>query len=491
MSRLSFVDSSFLRVESESAHMHVGWFSIVELPRDADRLDVDALSRQIAGRLHLTPRFRQRVTEVPLGTGEPVWSDDPAFDLANHVRDLPPTFAQLALRRATDAFFARPLRRDRPLWEIGVIPRLTDGRAALLGKIHHAMVDGVAAVELGMLLFDASPDAIPSEPESWSPAASEPPAKLALDAARDTALDQFRATRKMVGLARSPAQTVRIAQTLRRAAMSLAEDALRPAPASYLNVDIGPARTVVTHRIDLGRLLRLKESRGVKLNDVVLATCAGALRRFALDRGEPPVDLRVMVPINTRKEGGDGPDAGNKITFGFIELPISSDRAQERLDRVVEAMTALKSGGFIDGSSTLLESAGMLPAPIKSRAARAAASSRLFNLIISNVPGPRMPLYACGARVRSIHPIIPIPDRHALSIGVLTYDHGAHFCCYADPHALPRAEGLAIALEDAVIELEGTARWGARGAPRPHSSHVSQRRGSVGHRHVHTALETT
>jgi WS/DGAT/MGAT family acyltransferase len=476
MARLSFVDSGFLKVESEAAHMHVGWLSMLELPAGTDRLSADVVAAGIAGRIHLAPRFRQRVTQVPLGASEPVWRDDPDFDLRNHVRELPPVFAQLGLRRATNAFFARPLRRDRPLWEIVVVPRLADGRAALLGKIHHAMVDGVAAVELGMLLFDSSPDAKPAEPQPWSPAPADSPARLALDAARDTALEQFRATRTVVGLARSPGRTVRIADTLRRAALSLAEDALRPAPASYLNVEIGPARTLVTHRVDLGRLLELKRRRAVKLNDVVLAACAGALRRFALDRGEPPIDLRVMVPVNTRQQSDDS-SSGNRLTFGFIELPISIDSAEERLDRVATAMNAFKSGGFIEGSSALLSGAGMLPQPLKERAVRMAVSPRLFNLTISNVPGPTVPIYASGARVRSIHPIVPFPDRHAMSIGVLTYDHGAHFSFYADPRALPRAEGLAIALEDAVIELESSVRFAARAA-RAHAPPGGPRRGA-------------
>ncbi len=466
MSRLSSVDSSFLRVESPNAHMHVGWMSLLELPPAVRRFDLDELKRRIAGRLHLLPRFRQRITRIPLGAGEPVWRDDPGFELDYHVRELPPAFAARGVRRAADAFFTYPLRRDRPLWEIAVIPRLTDGRAAILGKLHHAMVDGVAAVELGMLLFDATADAAASPAERWLPVPTEGPARLALDAVADAALEQFRVTRRALGLARSPAQTVRVAGTLRRAAFSIAEDALRPAPPSYLNVDIGPTRTVVTHRVDLGRLLVLKTHLGVTLNDVVLATCAGALRRFALDRAEPAVDLRVMVPVNVRRPGEDTHGAGNRITFGFAELPVGSDRAEERVRRVAEAMNALKHDGRLDGSAMLLSAAGMLPDPLKDRAARLAASPRLYNLTISNVPGPRVPLYACGARVHSIHPVIPIPDRHALSIGVLTYNGAANFGIYADPRAIPRPDALTIALEDDLIELEAVARHRDRASGR-------------------------
>jgi len=466
------MDSSFLRVESENAHMHVGWFSVVQLPDGVQQLDTADMAARIGGRLHLLPRFRQRVTPVPLGAGEPVWRDDPSFYLANHVRVLPGELDDAALRRATDAFFTRPLRRDRPLWEIVLVPRLPGGRAAIIGKIHHAMADGIAAVELGMLLFDVSPDAEAPEPSEWTPEPTEGPARLALSAVADTALEQFRATRRMVELGRSPARTIRVADTLRRAALSLAEDTLRRAPESYLNPEIGPGRTLVTHRFELDRLLRLKEQKQVKL-----AASAGALRRFARERGQQPIDLRAMVPVNVRQGDGDT-GTGNKITFGFIQLPIGSARASERLERVVAEMAALKADGRIEGSALLMAGLGLCPEPIKDRAARLAASPRLYNLTISNVPGPRVPLYAAGGRVLSIYPVIPIPDRHALSIGALTYDRGAHFCCYADPSALPGVERLAGALEDAVAELE-TGNTRGR-SPRPAS-----RRGYSNRRDLH------
>jgi WS/DGAT/MGAT family acyltransferase len=454
MRRLSMVDSSFLRIESESAHMHVGWVSTLELPAGVERLDPDELIARIAARLHLLPRFRQRIAPAPLGLGEPVWNDDPAFAVRHHVRELPQTVTARGLRGATNAFFSEQLRRDRPLWEIGVIPRLADGRAAILGKIHHAMVDGVAAVELGMLLFDAAPDAEPAGTPPWAPVPAHTGPRAVLDTIADAAGRQLRATAQVVGSARSPRSAARSAETAGRAALSLAHDALNPAPESYLNVEIGPGRTVVAHTIALQRLMTLKENAGVKLNDVVLAVCAGALRRFALRREEPTVDLRVMVPVNIRRPGEGTAGAGNRITFGFIEMPVSSDNAAERMRRVVQEMDALKRDGRIAGSTTLLAAAAALPEPLKDRAARIAASPRLYNLVVSNVAGPRVPLYACGARVRSIHPVIPIPDRHALSIGVLTYDGAAQFSCYADPEALPRVEELAIALEDSLIELE-------------------------------------
>src|SRR4051794_5912775 len=316
MTRLSPMDSSFLRVETPSAHMHVGWVSTLELPDRAERLDTALLIERLSSRLHLFPRFRQRVVRVPLGMAEPVWRDDPGFEIAEHVHEAPP---DLTVGEVVDGVLSRPLDRGRPLWEIVVVPRSAPGQAAIVGKVHHAMVDGIAAVELGVLLFDAAPDPPGMDPPAWSPAEADGPIRLAADAVADTALQQFRAAGRLVALGRTPARTVRVADTMRRAAMSLADDALRPAPSSPFNVPIGPRRTLVGHAIGLDRLLELKTALGTTLNDVVLAVCAGALRGFAQSQGVPASDLRVMVPVSVRDDSGGGP--GNQITFAFVNLP--------------------------------------------------------------------------------------------------------------------------------------------------------------------------
>jgi WS/DGAT/MGAT family acyltransferase len=234
--------------------------------------------------------------------------------------------------------------------------------------------------------------------------------------------------------------------------MSLAGDVLKPAPASRLNVQIGPRRKLIRHRVPLPRLMEVKKRYGVTLNDVVLAVSAGALRRFALRHGDEPADLRVMVPISLRSVD-DPTGQGNRITFAFVELPVSEPSAKARLELIRSRTLELKSSGRVAGTDVLLRSAGALPEPLKRRAARLVASPRLYNLTISNVPGPRFPLFAAGARVRTIYPVIPIPDGHALSIGVLTYDDSVHFAAYADPDALSGLGRLQVMFEDAVEEL--------------------------------------
>ena len=452
--RLSSLDSSFLRVETPTAHMHVGWLSTLELQAGATRLDPAALIEQIAGRLHLAPRFRQRVSPTPLALAEPSWEDDPDFHILRHVQVVDePLVSRRRLGELTDAFLSTQLPRNRPLWSLLVVPSVEGGRAAIVGKVHHAMVDGIAAVELGMLLFDGSPDAQPATPALWEPApATGGPVKLVLDTLADSALDQFRTARQVARLGLSPGAGLRVADNVRRAAMSLAGDVLRPAPASLLNVDLGARRRLVRHAVALPRLNALRRGRDATLNDAVLAVCAGALRRLMLQASDQPRDLRVMVPVNVRA-AEDSRGDGNRISFAFVELPIGEPSPADRLEKIHATMTELKRSGKIAGTDLLLRSAGSLPEPFKKRAAQLAASPRLYNLTISNVPGPRMSLYAAGARVRSVYPVIPIPDGHALSFGVLTYDERVHFSAYVDPDALPRAGRLATMLESSVEEL--------------------------------------
>src|SRR4051794_6899973 len=362
MDRMSALDASFLRVESPTAHMHVGWVSMLERPPGMARLDAARLRDRIGARLDAVPRFRQRFFAVPLGLGEPVWGDDPAFALGLHVAEAPDDSELEAgdLRALADDFLSRPLDRDRPLWEILVVPRVAGGRAALVGKVHHAMVDGLAAVELGMLLFDLEPDPDRDEAPQWTPVPAPGPVRLAVDSIADSALEQFRQAGRLVAAGRSPGRSIRIADTMRRAALSLVDDALRPAPASHLNVPIGPRRTLVTHAVDLERLLTIKRTCGVSLNDVVLALCSGALRRFAETSGEPCADVRAMVPISVR-DGAAGP--GNRITFGFVALPITEPSARRRLTAASARMAELKESGRIGGSALLLQGGSALPQP--------------------------------------------------------------------------------------------------------------------------------
>jgi diacylglycerol O-acyltransferase / wax synthase len=471
MDRLSTLDSSFLRVETPSAHMHVGWLSRLRLPRGASALDAELVEARIASRLHLAPRFRQVVRPLPVG--EPAWSDHHDFDLCWHIRIVPGRLGDAELRELCDEFLSRQLDRSRPLWEILVVPELEGGRAAVAGKVHHAMVDGIAAVELGTLLFDGSPDVTATEVRSWEPEPAAAGMRVAVDAVTDSALDQFRAARRVASLGLAPGRTASVAQTMRRAALSIAEDALNPAPASYLNRRLGPGRTLVTADLPLARLHALKRRLDVKLNDVVLALATGALRRFAATMDESPHALRAMVPVSVRRDGEAA--GGNRITFAFVELPCNEPSAIRRLSLIHSQTQELKRSGRVDGSEAILRSTSVLPGFLKDRAARLAASPRLYNLTVSNVPGPGAPLFAAGAMVEDIFPVIPLADQHLLSIGVLSYRERLQLAAYADPGGLPEVGELAGLFATALGELERAPR---HGAPRRRNA----QRGSVGAR---------
>jgi WS/DGAT/MGAT family acyltransferase len=448
MDRLSALDASFLRVETPTAHMHVGWLATVDLPTGTERLEREALVERIAGRLHLVPRFRQVIREPPGGLVAPYWADAPDFDIDVHVIAEERVVSVTAL---AEQFFSEQLPRDRPLWQLLVVPSLGGRRAAILGKVHHAMVDGIAAVQLGLLLFDGDASAPAALPVPWQPR-SDNPLRSALDGARDTALEQFRSARRVAELGLSPGRGVRMADSMRRAAFGLVDDTVRrPAPASYLNVPIGPRRRLLGVTLPLSRALAVKERTQTKLNDVVLATVSGALARLAPAHGAQPADLRAMVPANVRT--GSGEAEGNAISFLFVDLPVEA-RPAERLKLVSARMAALKDDGRIAGSDQVMKLIGYLPGPLQGQAARLAASPRLYNVTVSNVPGPRVPLYLAGGRVRSILPVIPIPDHHALAIGALTYENRLHLSAYLDPETLPRASRLPIMLADAFGELE-------------------------------------
>ena len=438
--------------------MHVGWLSLLELPDGCDSLDVDSVRERVAARLHLAPRFRQRVVSAPLG--DPFLVDDPDFQIEDHLLEVdtgPGRFSHADLRELTDRLLSAPLDRAQPLWKIHLVPRVGERGAALLGKVHHALVDGVAAVELGTLLFDLAPNAAPPDPEDWAPEAPVSPTQVTLSSVADTALEQFRTAGRLAALGLRPRRTMRVAESMRRAAFNLAEQVGRPAPASYLNRPIHRQRTLLTRSVPFSRLDRLKGRLRVKLNDVVLAIATGVLRRHAALCEEELVPLRAMVPVNVRGDGGDGAE-GNRIVFAFVELPITERDPLTRVERIREQTTRLKHAEHLSGSEALIASIGQLPSPIKVRAARIAAGPRVFNLTISNVPGPRLPLYVGGARAQSIYPVIPLSEGHALAIGVLSYAEQLHFALHADPNAVADSQELPGLIDASISELEAAAR---------------------------------
>jgi WS/DGAT/MGAT family acyltransferase len=443
-SRLTSLDGSFLRVETENAHMHVAWSGLFEPPGDLlPRPSVEALRLKVAARLGRVPRFRQRLAYPPLRLSEPSWIDDPQFDIAQHVTALGESDVPLSLQRFhefTDAVLSHPLDRGRPLWHLYLVPRLEDGRAGVIFKMHHALVDGKSAVELSLLLFDLERDPTPEAGDGWRPERPPSAARLALDAMVNNAAEPLRAARDVARLAAS-GQNGGLTGTLRRAALAFERDLLRSAPPSYLNTPIGPTRTLVRHRARIAELAAAKRKAGVTLNDVCLTAVAGALRELARIRGEDPLPLRVMVPVSVRADA-QRQDLGNRISFAFIELPLAVRSRIERLRLINDATSSFKSSGRPAGTGTLLGAIGLLPDPLKDRAAQIASSARVFNLTISNIPGPRFPLYMLGAELSEAYPVVPLGAEHALSVGMFSYRDHMFFGLYADPDVLPEVGEL-------------------------------------------------
>ena len=450
--RLSALDAAFLAVESPTSPMHVGWVSTFEAPEDGPAPGFDALSAHLAARLELAPRLRQKLSGVPLGVHEPVWVDDAAFDPAAHVMHAEGD----DLDAIADEILSTPLPRDRPLWQIWIADGLPGGGPALIGKMHHCMVDGVAVADLGKILLDAEPDAgerAAGDGPARSQPEPEPSARTRLVGAIGArAADGATLALAPARLAGSPARLRSLPAAAGRGARTLAHTLLPPAPASTLNRP-GSARrhhVRVTRSLDDVRAIRRRFR--VTPNDVVLATCAGALRRFADRRGDPPQPLKVMVPADVRRSEDDAA-SGNRISFVFIELPCDEPSPVRRLRAVHRATAQRRRDGEAEDLDTAFGALALAPRSLGRALAHAFAHPRLSNLTISSVPGPAVPRYLRGCLLREVHSAVPLAGRHALSIGVVMVAGRACFGIYADADTLPDADALGEDLDAAFDEL--------------------------------------
>ena len=381
--RLSALDAAFLSVERPTMPMHVGWVARFDPPERGRRPTAEELAGHVAARMEHAHRYRQRLAEVPLGVHEPVWVDDPEFDAARHLHAV----GDVDLDGLVDEVLSVPLERGRPLWEMW----LTDD-LALVGKAHHCMVDGTAVVELGNLLLDADPDAPDPDAPEWSPAPVPTPGQRLGRAIADR-------TGEAASLLAAPLKLR--PKTLVGGARLLAHTVLPPAPGSPLNRPGSPRRHHVRVTRPLDDLRRVRRRFRVTPNDVVLATCAGALRSFAARRGETPQALKAMVPADVRSS--DDPAAGNRISFVFVPLPCDEPDPGERLMAVHRTTAQRRRDGEADDLDTAFRVLALTPPPVQRTLAHAFAHPRLFNLTVSSVPGPAVTRYLRGCRLREVH----------------------------------------------------------------------------------------
>jgi diacylglycerol O-acyltransferase / wax synthase len=449
---LSALDASFLEVESPSAHMHVGWAAVLDPPRDGSAPGFDRLTEHIRGRLRRAPRFRQMLRPVPFGLSTPRWVDDPGFDLSRHLIEA----RSGQLSEIVDACMSQKLRRDRPLWQMWVAPRLRDGRVGLVAKLHHCMVDGIAAVELGSLLLDPEPEPPPPQPDEWEPTPGPSALGLVATGALDLARDQLKLASIPARVAASPRRARGLVARGGRAFAALADSA-RPARISAaLNPPISPRRHLGRIERPVDDLLEIKRSLGVTLNDVVLAAVTSGVRRWIADRGERPMTVKAMVPVNVRDDGDDEL-LGNRISFMFVDLPCEEPDPIRRLRHLHAETDERKRRGIPDGAGDVLDLFSLSPPPVQRLVSRLLASPRAFNLVVSNIPGPPEAAYICGCRLREAYPVVPIADQHALSVGFTTIADRACFGLYADPAALPDVDELAACIDAAIEELRDVA----------------------------------
>jgi len=387
--RLSALDDSFLAVENASAHMHVGWAATFQPPEGRPAPGFDELRDHIASRLPRAPRYRQRIAPVPFGLNAPIWVDDERFDVSRHVLASSATsFPDLV-----DSCMSTQLRRDRPLWQICVAERLDDGRIGVVGKAHHCMVDGIAAVELASLLLDPTPRPPPEESDGWRPRQSPGAARRLLGGILDLVREEASLLRYPARFVRSPRRL--LTEPLSRAGMALAES-MRPAePREPVNQPITGARHLAWFRRPLDELKRIGRPYGASVNDVLLAASAGGMRHFLLERERDPVALKTMVPVNVRDAGSDT-EFGNRISFVFVDLPCDEPDPIRRLQNIRFAMAERKESGLPEGGDTVMAMLKYMPRTAQHAVSRMIASPKTFNLTVSNIPGPREPMYMLG-----------------------------------------------------------------------------------------------
>jgi diacylglycerol O-acyltransferase / wax synthase len=456
--RLTGLDSSFLHLERDSAHMHVAGCMVFR----GDAPSYDDLVDEIEARLHLVPRYRQRLAFVPLEQGRPVWVDDPHFNIRYHVRHtaLPRPGGDEELKRLAGRVFSQALDRDRPLWELWLVEGLADERFAVLSKTHHALVDGVSGVDIATILFDTSPRPMPVAPpeHEWVPRPLPTQAQLLADALIERATVPAEIARGIRYMLRGPRQVAERIGGALVAVGALAWAGLQPAPSSPFNVRIGPHRRFTWVRGDLNQFKAIKNAIGGTVNDVVLAAVAGALGRHMRLHGHDTdgVVLKAMVPVSVRADVERGA-LGNRVAAMWAPLPVGVLDPVQRLLEISNSMQEVKESGQAVGAQVLTQLTGFAPPTIVDQAARLQARQRFFNLVVTNVPGPQAPLYMLGRELDAIFPMVPLAENTALGIAIMSYNGQLNFGLVADYDALPDVEALAEELHLSIEELAASA----------------------------------
>ena len=473
--RLTPLEVSLLALDTAHTPGHVGTVDIFDPGNES--FDYERLISLIRDQLSYVPRYRQRVRGVPARLAGPVWVDDESFDLTFHVRRsaLPRPGTPEQLREFVGRILARRLDRSRPLWEVYLVEGLEGGRFALVSKTHLAVVDGIDTVDIGQLLLDSSPDVAespgsPAGPEAWQPGPEPTPADLLVGAVWESAQDPALAVANLRGaLTGALGLAVAVGEVvggIGGALGELAGDALRgrrPVGSPLAGL-VSEQRRWATVALPLADLRAVRAEHAHTINDVVLAVVAGGLRAWLLTRGESigaGSSLTALVPMSVPEDDGEPTSLGSQVAPHLQALPIGEANPLMRLHQVAYATQAHKDAGRAVGARSLSDIAGFAPATLHALGVRVSAEvlRKQHDLLVTNVPGPQLPLYAAGARLAASYPVLPLSAGHLLSIGVTSYDGEVFVGLTADRDAVRDLDVLAQCLADALEELlDTTAR---------------------------------
>jgi diacylglycerol O-acyltransferase / wax synthase len=463
--RLSSLDRTFLDLEFPHAHMHVAGvmtFEAQALRNSAGGIDIDRIREYVASRLHLLPRYRQRIARIPI-ENHPVWIDDDRFNVDYHVRHtaLPRPGDEDQLKRLAGRIVSQQLDRGKPLWELWIVEGLSDDRFAAISKSHHCMVDGIAAVDLATVLLSPAPQPEISTPPPWKAQPAPSRSELILEEAARRLRAPVEAGQAAIEALQNPLETVENLTSQISAVTETLAAGLSPASDSPFNRPLGPHRRIEWSAVDLAEVKRVKNRLGGTVNDVVLATVAGAVGSFLRRRGLTAaevalLDFRAMVPVSVRTKSQRG-TLGNRIASWAVRLPIAQTDPRRRLQQVYEVTRDLKESRQALGAEVLARVSEWTVPTLLSVAMRLAARARSFNLTVTNVPGPQIPLYLLGARMQAAYPLGPLFENQTLNIALLSYDGRLHWGLNADYDTLPDIVELGAALEASFAELRAAA----------------------------------
>ncbi|MGI8622434.1 MAG: WS/DGAT/MGAT family O-acyltransferase [Solirubrobacteraceae bacterium] len=461
LDRLSSVDAGFLAQEGPNTHMHIGGIVLLDGPPP----DLADFLAHVRSRLPLVPRYRQKIAHAPLESGLPLWIDDPTFNLGYHVRHtaLPAPGDEASLMRLAARIFSQRLDRAKPLWELWLVEGLHDGGFAMISKSHHALVDGVSGADLGTVLFDLDPAGTDlADAEPWVPRPEPTRAQLLARSVQGAANRVARIAAHVVADA-DPRDLAARAREVATGVGEVAWAALNPPSPTPFNVRPGPHRRFAVVRAELAEFKEVKDALGGTVNDVVLAAVTGGLAHFLRERDleTAGLELRACVPVSVRTEARKA-SLGNEITIMMVPLPVDVADPVQRLRRVREVMGGLKESRQALGAKAIADMQGFAPPTIFAQASRLQFSSRMYTLLVTNVPGPQVPLYVLGRRMRSIFPVPFLAGDRALAVAIMSYDGQMDVGLLGDYDALPDLDVVAEGIEGSLAELLAVARKARR-----------------------------